>query len=249
MTLYFRDIYFLIFSCYLCPPPPPPSKGGWGHIFFVQILLVTAVSVGLRVTAQDISKASRWALTWPQGYKRFFMLNPTKHEISTACISHKGLNWKIKTFLAFKLSDAVFIMLINVRMLTIVGILALNEHDKFHAQLSWAWKKFYNPIQVEFAYVNHLGMLNVTNGSKLPILSQNMVFGTISKDFCRIDFNKVLHVYDMIEPMMGGWLLLCALDTIFNPFKSNENGYPYQFDSPISNFRGIRWYFFIFSKF
>ena len=36
-------------------------------------------------------------------------------------------------------------MLINVKMPTIVGILTFNEHDKFHTQLSWAWKKFYNP--------------------------------------------------------------------------------------------------------
>ena len=32
-------------------------------------------------------------------------------------------NWKIKTFPAFKLSDVIFIMLINVKMPTIVGIL------------------------------------------------------------------------------------------------------------------------------
>ena len=36
---------------------------------------------------------------------------------------------KIKTFLALKLSDVVF---------------NIYEHDKFYAQLSWAWKKFYN---------------------------------------------------------------------------------------------------------
>ena len=58
-------------------PPPPLSEVGWGHIVIVQILLVSAVSVGLRVTAQDISKASGWILTCPQGYKRFFMLNVT----------------------------------------------------------------------------------------------------------------------------------------------------------------------------
>ena len=29
-------------------------------------------------------------------------------------------------------------------MLTIVGIFDIYEHDKFHAHLSQAWKKFYN---------------------------------------------------------------------------------------------------------
>ena len=42
-----------------------------------------------------------------------------KHEISTA---RKAKMLKTKTFLAFKLSDVVFIMLINVKMPTIVGI-------------------------------------------------------------------------------------------------------------------------------
>ena len=37
---------------------------------------------------------------------------------------------------AFKLSDFVFIMLINVKMPTIVGILNIYEHDKGCAQLS-----------------------------------------------------------------------------------------------------------------
>ena len=50
------------------------------------------------------------------------MLNSTEHEISTA---HINLNaTKITDFLAFKVSDVVFIMLINVKLLpTFVGIL------------------------------------------------------------------------------------------------------------------------------
>ena len=43
---------------------------------------------------------------------------------------------KMLTFLAFKLSDIVFIMLINVKMPTNIGIL-LFEHDTFHTQLSF----------------------------------------------------------------------------------------------------------------
>ena len=41
----------------------------------------------------------------------------------------------MKKFIAVSLSDVVFIMLINVKMPTIVGILTF-EHDRFHAQLS-----------------------------------------------------------------------------------------------------------------
>ena len=39
--------------------------------------------------------------------------------------------WKIKTFLALKLSDVVFIMLMNVNMPTIIGILTFMS-VKFH---------------------------------------------------------------------------------------------------------------------
>ena len=53
---------------------------------------------------------------WPQCYKNFFMLNSTEHEISTA---HKH---QMK-FLALSLSGVVFILLLNVKMPTIVGIL------------------------------------------------------------------------------------------------------------------------------
>ena len=49
----------------------------------------------------------------------------------------------MKKFLALSISDDVFIMLINVKMPTIVGILTIIEQDKFRAQLSWAWKKLY----------------------------------------------------------------------------------------------------------
>ena len=43
---------------------------------------------------------------------------------------------KIKIFYAFKHSDVVFIMRINVKMPTFVVINNISEHDKFHAQLS-----------------------------------------------------------------------------------------------------------------
>ena len=43
---------------------------------------------------------------------------------------------KNKDFLAFKLSDAVFIMLINVKMPTIVGILTFMSTINFIVELS-----------------------------------------------------------------------------------------------------------------
>ena len=44
-----------------------------------------------------------------------------------------------KKNLVIKLSDVVFILLINVKMSTIVGFLTT-----FHAHFSWAWKTFYS---------------------------------------------------------------------------------------------------------
>ena len=72
-----------------------------------------------------------------RGYKTFFMLNSSNHEISAA---HKAEMLKI-FFLAFKLSDVVYIMLINVTMPTKSDAnncwhFNIYEHDKFHAQLS-----------------------------------------------------------------------------------------------------------------
>ena len=67
--------------------------------------------------------------TRPRGYKTFFMLNSTKHEISTA---HKKLKYQqTKKFIALSLSYVVFTMLINVKMPTIVGILTLMSRINF----------------------------------------------------------------------------------------------------------------------
>ena len=67
------------------------------------------------------------------------MLNLAEHEISTA---HKNLNVeKIKIVLAFKLSDRVFIMLINVKMPTIVGILTFMSMV-FSCTVEFTMKKF-----------------------------------------------------------------------------------------------------------
>ena len=63
------------------------------------------------------------------------MLNSTDYEISTA---YKNLNAeKITIFIALKLSDVVFILLINVKMPTIVGILTFMSRINFRsAELS-----------------------------------------------------------------------------------------------------------------
>ena len=55
------------------------------------------------------------------------MLNSTENEISTA---HKNRYRQIKKCLALGLSDVVFIMLINVKMPTIVGILTFMSKIK-----------------------------------------------------------------------------------------------------------------------
>ena len=70
-----------------------------------------------------------YKMFWPQGYKTFFMLNSSEHEISTA--DQKLKYRQMKMFLALSLSDVVFIMLINVKMPTIVGILTFMSRINF----------------------------------------------------------------------------------------------------------------------
>ena len=63
----------------------------------------------------------------------------------------------MKKFHALSRLDIVFIMLINVKMSRIVGIFNIYEQDKFCAQLSWAWKKFYNLFHLKMC--THLGRI------------------------------------------------------------------------------------------
>ena len=66
------------------------------------------------------------------GYKTFFMHHSTEHEISTAHKNYKKLKHRqMKKILALSLSDVVFIMLINVKMPTIVGILTFMSRINF----------------------------------------------------------------------------------------------------------------------
>ena len=63
-------------------------------------------------------------MSWLRGYKTFFMLNSTEQEIST-------VYRQIKKFLALSLSAVIFIMLINVKMPSIVGILTFMSRINF----------------------------------------------------------------------------------------------------------------------
>ena len=69
------------------------------------------------------------------------MLNSMEHEISTS-LNDKML--KILTFLAFKLSDVVFVMLINFKMPTIVDILIFRRRINFVISCIEHGKKLYN---------------------------------------------------------------------------------------------------------
>ena len=67
--------------------------------------------------------------TRSRGYKTFFKLNSTEHEISTA---HKKIKYRqMKKFRPLSLSDVVIVMLINVKMPTIVGILTFMSRIAF----------------------------------------------------------------------------------------------------------------------
>ena len=60
-------------------------------------------------------------LSWPRGYKTFFMLNSAEHEI---LITHKYKKIrKLNIFQAQTKPTMLFFLLINVKMPTIVGIL------------------------------------------------------------------------------------------------------------------------------
>ena len=64
----------------------------------------------------------------PEVIKLFFVLNSNEHEIQMLM---KSKILKKKIFLAFRRSDVVFIMLLNVEMPTIVGILTFMSMINF----------------------------------------------------------------------------------------------------------------------
>ena len=76
----------------------------------------------------NISRGTR-----PQGYKTFLCSNQRSTKFQLLI---KLKYQHMKKFLALCFSDVIFIMLINVKMPTIVGILTFISIMKFHAQLS-----------------------------------------------------------------------------------------------------------------
>ena len=77
----------------------------------------------------------------------------TKRGPEVIKLFHAQLNWarnfncskKLnKEVSCLSLSDVLFIMLINVKMPNDCLYFNIYEQDKFRAQLSWTWNKFYN---------------------------------------------------------------------------------------------------------
>ena len=81
---------------------------------------LTCYSCCHSMTRLCVMNVSKFMINFgPRGYKTYLLLNSTEHEISTA---HKKLKYQqIKKFLDLSLSDVVYIMLINVKMITLVA--------------------------------------------------------------------------------------------------------------------------------
>ena len=83
--------------------------------------------------------------TWPRGYNFF---NAQLNWV-------RNFNWrKLKKFLALSLSDVVFIMLINVKMPTIVGILTFMSRINF--VLSWVEYDFFYNHGTSFLFLTEM---------------------------------------------------------------------------------------------
>ena len=86
----------------------------------------------------------QWTRPRPRSYKTFLMLNLAEHKIEML-ISIKM--WRNTAFLGSDKSKMLLFLLINVKMPTTFNNCShfnIYEQEKFHAQLSWAWKKFYD---------------------------------------------------------------------------------------------------------
>ena len=124
--------------------------------------------------------------TRPRGYKSFFMLNSAVHEICPAYKSQVTNNCKV--FLAEHSCMSRKISLqINMKMPTIVAwgmfshqpvstkvSIFISIREKFHAQLSWAWKKCYNlgsDVKEKCIYSKYLdrqAWANCVNPDQMP---------------------------------------------------------------------------------
>ena len=78
----------------------------------------------------------------PRGYQIFFMLNSTEHKIFPAHNVKMPTIVGILTFMSRKKNS--ILSLSESEKSWISWYFYTYEHVKFHAQLSWAWKKFYN---------------------------------------------------------------------------------------------------------
>ena len=100
---------------------------------YVHRFLITKIVAAMVKNCQNVAAVGDLSVAGnscrPRGYKTFFILNSAEHEIST---DHKKIKYRqIKKFLALSLSDAVFVVLINVKMPTIVGILKFMSRINF----------------------------------------------------------------------------------------------------------------------
>ena len=77
----------------------------------------------------------------PRGYKTFFVLNSTEHGIFLLINVKMPSTVGILTFMSRKNS---ILSLSEPEKCWISWYFHTYEHLKFHAQVSWAWKKFYN---------------------------------------------------------------------------------------------------------
>ena len=80
--------------------------------------------------------------TRPRGYKTFFMLNSTEHEIS---LGHKNKNTKNLKVFSCSAQLSLLSWVEHERSLKILSVFCqyfkIYNQIKFHAQLSWAGKK------------------------------------------------------------------------------------------------------------
>ena len=105
----------------------PGSQTVWLNLFIC--------GIGKRNNYQDL-----WSEIRPRGFKTFSCATQLCMKFQLLIKTKKLRQYD---FLASELSYFVFIMLINVKMPTQLHCWHINiyEHDKLHAQLSWAWKK------------------------------------------------------------------------------------------------------------
>ena len=142
-------------------------KGCWVVIYnFIQILKAHSVSKQWR-TWSDTTFWAFWSTRFclPMSHKMDVMLicvmsNRLGPEVIklVSCLTQLSMKfqllvklkyWQMEKFLALSLSDVVFVMLINVKMPTMVGILHFNIYEQDNFLLSWVEheKKFNNFCQ------------------------------------------------------------------------------------------------------